>query len=425
MATVHDLPTATVTGQYLFVSQDNADEGTAPNSVLVTGYVRFTCSATPPLIYREKKVHAVPLVADATFDSQGHLVPLDPTQGVAVVVNGKLERGLELLADSPQVQPRGFTWQVSFNLKEAITGRAISIPPYSFKLSEGETVDLTEVAAIPASNGKFITQGKSAFEVAQLEGFKGTRAQWIESLKIKGDKGDKGDSIKGDKGDSIKGDKGDTGPANTLTIGVVKSASKPAATLTGKSPAQTLNLDLPKGEKGDKGNVGTTPDIQIGTVTVAVNPQDDTWMADTLRKGPESQRAIIETLPETFKGDQGVVGPRGATGPTGPRGERGPQGLKGDQGIEGPVGPKGPKGDRGEKGTTGDRGPTGDRGLTGPTGSRGPQGLNGVSPDIEIGTVTMVPSIPDDDWVAAVLNSGPKSRIALANAIRRVLKEIE
>ena len=91
----------------------------------------------------------------------------------------------------------------------------------------------------------------------------------------KGDKGDKGD--KGENGDTgpegpqglpgpqglqgPKGDKGDTGaagPANTLSIGTVASGSTAAATITGTSPAQTLNLTLPKGDKGEKGNTGDT-----------------------------------------------------------------------------------------------------------------------------------------------------------------------
>ena len=41
--------------------------------------------------------------------------------------------------------------------------------------------------------------GKSAYEIAVINGFSGTEAEWLESLK--GDKGEKGD--KGDKGDSL------------------------------------------------------------------------------------------------------------------------------------------------------------------------------------------------------------------------------
>ena len=46
------------------------------------------------------------------------------------------------------------------------------------------------------------------------------------------------------------------GPANTLSIGTVSAGTTAAATITGDSPNQTLNLTLPKGNKGDKGDAG-------------------------------------------------------------------------------------------------------------------------------------------------------------------------
>lgn len=183
MATVEDLPTARVTGQYLFVSQDNADEGTRPNAVLVTGYVRFTCSATPPILYKNKRVSAVPLVHDAAFDSEGFLIPLDAAQNTPIVVNGKLERGIELLADSPEASPRGFTWNVSFNLREVITGRTIQIPAFDILVKEGEDYDLVDYMPVGRSNGVGIIKGDSAYELAVANGFKGTQADWLESIK--------------------------------------------------------------------------------------------------------------------------------------------------------------------------------------------------------------------------------------------------
>ena len=74
----------------------------------------------------------------------------------------------------------------------------------------------------------------------------------------KGDTGTKGD----------KGDKGDVGPANTLSIGTVKSGETSGASITGEAPNQTLNLTL---EKGDTGNSGvyvgseepTDPNVKV------------------------------------------------------------------------------------------------------------------------------------------------------------------
>ena len=70
--------------------------------------------------------------------------------------------------------------------------------------------------------------GKSAYEIAVENGFSGTAAEWLASLKgDKGDQGDKGDTgatgAKGDKGDKgdtgatgAKGDKGDPGAVQTV-----------------------------------------------------------------------------------------------------------------------------------------------------------------------------------------------------------------
>ena len=74
------------------------------------------------------------------------------------------------------------------------------------------------------------------------------------------------------------GVQGLTGPSNTLTIGTVTGGSSAAATITGTSPNQTLNLTLPTGATGATGATGST--------------------------GPT--------------GPQGPTGATGATGPTGP-----------------------------------------------------------------------------------------------------------
>lgn len=44
--------------------------------------------------------------------------------------------------------------------------------------------------------------GKSAYQVAVDNGFKGNEVQWLETLKAQPVQGPKGDSIKGDKGDN-------------------------------------------------------------------------------------------------------------------------------------------------------------------------------------------------------------------------------
>lgn len=86
-----------------------------------------------------------------------------------------------------------------------------------------------------------------------------------------GEKGDTGDigpqgpqGEKGDTGDTgpqgptgADGADGEPGPANTLTIGTVTTGepgAQAAATITGESPNQVLNLTIPRGQQGPAGS---------------------------------------------------------------------------------------------------------------------------------------------------------------------------
>ena len=70
-------------------------------------------------------------------------------------------------------------------------------------------------------------------------------------------------------------------------------------------------------------------------------------------------------------------------GPQGPQGERGPQGPAGENGAQGLQGIQGPQGERG---------PEGPAGPQGPQGPVGPAGTNGVTPNIQVGTTTNLPT---------------------------------
>ncbi len=82
---------------------------------------------------------------------------------------------------------------------------------------------------------------------------------------------------------------GKDGPPNVLAIGTVQGGETAAASITGSSPSQVLNLVLPKGDKGDKGDTGDT--------------------------GPKGD-----------KGDQGIPGTDGANGNDGAAGADGDDG---------------------------------------------------------------------------------------------------
>ena len=139
--------------------------------------------------------------------------------------------------------------------------------------------------------------GASAFEIAVANGFEGTEAEWLASLK--GEKGDKGDTgAQGAKGE--KGDKGDTGAQGLQGAKGDKGDKGDAFTYADFTAAQLAAL---KGEKGDKGDKG-----------------------DTGAQGAKGE-----------KGDKGDTGARGATGATGPQGPAGADGKDFDGVLSGNI----------------------------------------------------------------------------------------
>ena len=101
-----------------------------------------------------------------------------------------------------------------------------------------------------------------------------------------GEKGEKGD--KGDQGETgPQGPQGEPGPANVITIGTVTTGepgTQAAASITGESPNQVLNITVPRGDTG-------------------------------------------------ATGAQGAQGEKGDKGDPGPQGEQGPQGDPGDPNV--------------------------------------------------------------------------------------------
>lgn len=85
----------------------------------------------------------------------------------------------------------------------------------------------------------------------------GAAGGWSAGIPFgKGDKGDKGE--RGEQGIQGLPGKDSTipGPANSLTIGTVTTGPISAATITGQSPNQVLNLTLQPGPKGEQGIQG-------------------------------------------------------------------------------------------------------------------------------------------------------------------------
>lgn len=211
---------------------------------------------------------------------------------------------------------------------------------------------------------------------------------------------------------------GPAGPANVLSIGTVTSGASASASITGTSPAQTLNLVLPQGDQGPQGVQGDTGpqgiegpqgvpgvslDIQGSVATYAdlssLSPapvDGQAWIVNADGKlyfydggFPADGQGVPFRGPQGIQGIQGVQGEQGIAGPTGPTGDTGPAGPTGPQGPQGDTGPAGPDGPTGPTGATGPAGPTGDTGPAGPT---GPTGATGPAGPTDYDLITNKPS---------------------------------
>jgi hypothetical protein len=176
------------------------------------------------------------------------------------------------------------------------------------------------------------------------------------------------------------GPQGDPGPSNTLSIGTVTTVTSEtgaSATITGTSPTQTLNLQIPRGIDGIIGGPGPSNVLTVGTVTTGA-------------AGVDAEVSITGTSPEQVIN---FVIPRGATGLTGAQGDKGD---KGDAAATITVnstttGAAGTNASVTNTGTSSDvilnfvipRGADGATGATGATGADGAPGADGLNANLE------------------------------------------
>ena len=110
----------------------------------------------------------------------------------------------------------------------------------------------------------------------------------------------------------IDGIIGGPGPSNVLEIGTVVEGGSAAATITGTSPSQILNLVLPQGPEGPVGPVGpqgpTT--LAIGTTTTGEAGTN----ASVTNTGTSTDAIFSFTIPRGDKGDKGDQGEQGIPG---------------------------------------------------------------------------------------------------------------
>jgi len=115
-----------------------------------------------------------------------------------------------------------------------------------------------------------------------------------------------------------RGPTGSTGQANSLSIGTVSGGTTASATITGTAPSQTLNLVLPKGDTGSTGSTGSTGTAGATGPTGPAGPANSLTIG-TVTSGTAAA-TITGTSPNQVlnlvlqKGDTGSTGPQGPAG---------------------------------------------------------------------------------------------------------------
>lgn len=166
-----------------------------------------------------------------------------------------------------------------------------------------DEVSVSEDGSAAASVGEDLPRGKSAYEIAKENGFNGTEAEWLASLKgatgapgangkdgtdgktpYVGDNGnwfvgsdDTGKPSRGAKGD--KGEKGEKGEKGAQGIQGEQGIQGVQGEKGDKGDKGSPGAKGDKGEpgaKGDKGDPGATPNLTVGTVTTLEAGQNAT-----------------------------------------------------------------------------------------------------------------------------------------------------
>lgn len=183
--------------------------------------------------------------------------------------------------------------------------------------------------------------GLSAYQIAVINGYKGSQADWLTSLV--GETGSKGD--KGDAGKDFQivktfpsiakmnGDGFSDGDFTMIASDVNDPDDGKLYVWNGTGFTYIADLSGSQGMKGDTGNTGDkgdkgdTGDQGLSAYQVAVNAGFSGGVNQWLE-------SLVGAKGD--KGDTGPVGPQGATGPVGPKGDKGdtgPQGVSGKDAV--------------------------------------------------------------------------------------------
>lgn len=188
------IPTVRVTGTYL-----------GPDGRPLKGTVTF--SGPPILTFPGSDLFMAGAVA-ASLDENGRIVDADGNTGVTLPAT-----------DSPGMNPDGWAYTV----KESLTG-VTGTRTYALLLPRATplgTIDLADVVSTdPATPNYVPVPGPSAYEVAVSNGFVGTQAQWLASLK--------GATGSGNV-DTVNGKPGPNPVLTAADVGAVPNTVKPTS----------------------------------------------------------------------------------------------------------------------------------------------------------------------------------------------------
>ncbi len=275
----------TVTGRFMLAYADGGDADVFPDGVAAKGTVYLT----PSPVYLKNSTAApapvtiLPSTVECVLDADGYILGTDGTAGVRLVAT-----------DDADNNPVNWTWSVEFRLTDQDDVPIRTIPKFSFELPQGTSVDLTDVTPVTDANGTFYLVGP-------------------------------------------------TGPSNVLSVGTVSTltpAEDATVVITGTSPEQVVNFEIPQGRAAtlDSGttttsvpgtaasvtNSGTTADaildfdipqgaaatIAVGTTSTVVNGTP----AAVSNSGTSAEATLDFTIPAGPTGPQGPIGVTGATG---------------------------------------------------------------------------------------------------------------
>ena len=278
-----------------------------------------------------------------------------------------------------------FGTHVDIDLSEFATEELVEEFVAEMRENDAEIRELID--SIADGNGIKGEDGKSAYELAQENGFEGSEQEWLESLK--GEQGPAGPQ--GEKGEPFKYEDFTEDQLADLVKNIESGADgKSAYELAQENGFEGSEQEWLESLKGEQGPAG--PQGERGFSAYAA------WKAlDGNANG------TVEEFIESLRGEQGPQGPQGEKGCQGPVGPAGPQGEKGDpfkyedftkDQLDALVGPQGPQGERGYsayaawKTLEGNANGTveefieslrGEQGPAGPRGEKGEKGDNGLS----------------------------------------------